>query len=123
MGNGGALAPCPGFQRLYLFPSGPINDGLVNIEEDRPVFLRVFDPLFHLVGFGVAFEVDDIAAVFLQGENFLDGGVSSFGRLQGTFGAAAVDSLVPPIVGGMTMPSLPKALAISAKPYPTKAIS
>ena len=83
---------------------------------------RLFAPL-HLVGFGVAFEVDDIAAVFLQGENFLDGGVSSFGRLQGTFGAAAVDSLVPPIVGGMTMPSLPKALAISAKPYPTKAIS
>ena len=83
---------------------------------------RLFAPL-HLVGFGVAFEVDDIAAVFLQGEDFLDGGVSSFGRLQGTFGAAAVDSLVPPIVGGMTMPSLPKALAISAKPYPTKAIS
>ena len=54
LGNGRALAPCPGFQRLYLFPSRPINDGLVNIEEDRPVFFRVFDPLFHLVGFGVA---------------------------------------------------------------------
>ena len=60
LGDGRALAPCPGFQRLYLFPSRPINDGLVNIEEDRPVFLRVFDPLFHLVGFGVAFEVDTI---------------------------------------------------------------
>ena len=48
----------------------------MDIEEDRPVFLRVFDPLFHLVGLGVAFEVDDIAAVFLQGEDFLDGGVS-----------------------------------------------
>ena len=79
LGDGGAFAPCPGFQRLYLFPSGPINDGLVNIEEDRPVFLRVFDPLFHLVGLGVAYEVNDIAAVFLQGEDFLDGGVVPFG--------------------------------------------
>ena len=57
LGDGGALAPGSGLQRLYLFPSGPINNSLVNIEEDRPVFLRVFDPALHLVGFGVAFEV------------------------------------------------------------------
>ena len=67
LGNGRALAPCPGFQRLYLFPSRPINNGLVNIEEDRPVFFRVFNPLFHLVGFGVAFEVDHIATILLRG--------------------------------------------------------
>ena len=37
-------------------------------------FLRVFDPLLHLVGLGVAFEVDHIVAVLLQGEDLPDGG-------------------------------------------------
>ena len=99
LGNGRALAPCPGFQRLYLFPSRPINDGLVNIEEDRPVFLRVFDPLFHLVGFGVAFEVDHIATILLCGKDFLDCGVAPLGRLQGTFGAAPACTLAAPVIG------------------------
>ena len=53
-GDGGALAPCPGLQRLYLFPSAPINDGLMDIEEDRPVFLRFFNAAFHLAGLGIA---------------------------------------------------------------------
>ena len=65
-------------ERLHLLPGGPVNNGLVDVEEDGPVFLRVFDPLFHLIGFGVAFEVDDVAAVFLQGEDLLDGGVAPF---------------------------------------------
>ena len=93
LGNGRALAPCPGFQRLYLFPSRPINDGLVNIEEDRPVFFRVFNAAFHLVGLGISLEVDNIAAVFLQGKDFLDGGMVPLGRLQRTFGAALADPL------------------------------
>ena len=46
----------------------------MDIEEDRPVFLRVFNPALHLIGFGIAFEVDDIAAVFLRGQNLLDCG-------------------------------------------------
>lgn len=64
-----------GLQALYLFPSHPVNDGLMDIEEDCPVFLRVFNPALHLVGLGVGFEVDHIAAVFLQGEDLLDGGM------------------------------------------------
>ena len=79
------FAACPFLERLHLFPSLAVNDGLMDIEKYRPVFLRVFDPLFHLVGLGVAFEVDHITAVFLQGEDLLDGGVSPFGRLHGTF--------------------------------------
>ena len=77
----GLFAARPFLERLHLFPSLAVNDSLMDIEED----LRVFDPLFHLVGLGVAFEVNDIAAVFLQGEDLLDGGVSPFGRLHGTF--------------------------------------
>ena len=74
------------------------------LEEDGSVFLRVFNAPFHFVGFGIALEVNDISAVFLQGENFLDGGMSPFGRLQGAFGAAAVDALAPPVVGGVDDP-------------------
>ncbi|EQE41362.1 hypothetical protein QEY_0554 [Clostridioides difficile CD165] len=101
LGDGGALAPGSGLQRLYLFPSGPINNSLVNIEEDRPVFLRVFDPALHLVGFGVAFEVDDIAAILLRGKDFLDRGMAPLGRLQGTFGTAPACTLAAPVVGGV----------------------
>ena len=37
-------------QALYLFPSYTVNDRLMDIEEDRPVFFRVFNPALHLVG-------------------------------------------------------------------------
>lgn len=73
----------------------------MDIEEDCPVFLRVFDPLFHLVGLGVAFEVNDIAAVFLQGEDLLDGGMPPLGRLHGAFRPAPARPTAAPVVGGI----------------------
>ena len=65
---------------------------------------RLFAPL-HLVGFGVAFEVDDIAAVFLQGEDLLDGGMPPLGRLHGAFRPATARPTAAPVVGGMYRPS------------------
>ena len=62
----GLFAACPFLERLHLFPSLAVNDSFMDIEENSPVFLRVLDPLFHLVGLGVAFEVDDIAAAWLS---------------------------------------------------------
>ena len=73
----------------------------MDIEEDCPVFLRVFNPALHLVGLGVGLEVDHITAVFLQGEHLLDGGMSPLGRFQGAFGAAAVDTLAKPFAGAV----------------------
>lgn len=101
----GLFAACPFLERLHLFPSLAVNDGFMDIEEDRPVFLRVFDPLFHLVGLGVAFEVNDIAAVFLQGEDLLDGGMPPLGRLHGAFRPATARPTAAPVVGGMYRPS------------------
>ena len=40
-------------QALYLFPSHTVNDRLMDIEEDCPVFFRVFNPAFHFVGLGI----------------------------------------------------------------------
>ena len=101
----GLFAACPFLERLHLFPSLAVNDGLMDIEEDCPVFLRIFDPLFHLVGLGVAFEVNDIAAVFLQGEDLLDGGMPPLGRLHGAFRPAPARPTAAPVVGGMYRPS------------------
>lgn len=50
----------------------------MDIEEDSPVLLRALNPALHFIGFGIAFEVDNITAVFLRGQNLLDCGVPHF---------------------------------------------
>lgn len=37
----GLFAACPFLERLHLFPSLAVNDSFMDIEKDRPVFLRV----------------------------------------------------------------------------------
>ena len=97
----GLFAARPFLERLHLFPSLAVNDSLMDIEEDCPVLFRVLDPLFHLVGLGVAFEVDDIAAVFLQGEDLLDSGMPPFGRFYGAFRSAPACPTAAPVIGGI----------------------
>jgi len=80
----------------------------MDIEEDCPVFLRVFNPAFHFVGLGIGLEVDHIAAVFLQGEDLLDGGMVPLGRLQRAFGAALADPLAGSIGRGVQRPHRPQ---------------
>ena len=36
-----------GLQALYLFPSYTVNDGLMDVEQDCPVFFRIFNPVLH----------------------------------------------------------------------------
>ena len=101
--------PAPGvLQALHLFPSHTVNDGLMNIKEDGPVFLRVFNPALHFVGLGIGLEVNYIAAVFLQGEDFLNGGMVLLGRLQCAFGAALADPLAGSIGRGVQRPHRPQ---------------
>lgn len=42
----GLFAARPFLERLYLFPSLAVNDGFMDIEKDRPVFLWVFRSSF-----------------------------------------------------------------------------
>ena len=93
---------------MHLFPSHTVNDGLMDIEEDCPVFFRVFNTALHLVGLGIGLEVDHIATVFLQGEDFLDGGVVPLGRLQRAFGAALANPLAGSIGRGVQRPHRPQ---------------
>ena len=78
----------------------------MDIEKDRPVFLRVFDPPLYLVGLGIALEVDHVATVFLQCEDFFDGSVVPLCRLQRTFGAALTDPLAGAVGRGVQNPCL-----------------
>ena len=73
----------------------------MDIEEDCTVFFRVFNTAFHLVGLGIALEVNNIAAILLQGQHLLDGGVVPLGRLQRTFRAALADPLAGTIGRGI----------------------
>ena len=104
LGDGGPPPACPLFHALHLFPGGPVYNGLVDVEEDRPVLLRVLDPLFHLVGLGVGLEVDHVPAILLQGEDFLDRGMAPLGRFYSTLGTAPTGALAPPVVGGIEHP-------------------
>ncbi len=67
---------CSRNELLHLFPCFPVNDCLMDIEKDCFVLLWVLDPLLHLVGLRIGFEVDYIAAVFLTNENLLDCGMT-----------------------------------------------
>ena len=67
LGNSRLFAPCSFLQSLYLFPCDPVNNRLMDIEENRSILFRIFNAPLHFIGFGVAFEVDDIAAVLLYG--------------------------------------------------------
>ena len=53
------------YKLLYLLPSITINDRLVNVLEDRPIFLRVLNSGFIAEGLGSAFEIDDVTAILL----------------------------------------------------------
>ena len=58
---------------LHLLPHGTVNDRRMHILEHYPIFTVIVYPLFELIGLGVGFEIEDVAAVFLQCENMSDG--------------------------------------------------
>ena len=66
---------------LHLFPSITINDRLVNVLEDRPIFFRVLNSGFIAKGLGSAFEIDDVTAVFLLREHLGNGRLAPLVRI------------------------------------------
>ena len=92
----------------------------MDIEEDGPVFLRVLNPALHFIGFGIAFEVDDIATVFLRGQNLLDCGVPPFCGLHGAFGAASACTPAAPVVGRVDDPIRTEGSGGFSQPVPVQ---
>ena len=92
----------------------------MDIEEDGPVLLRVLNPALHFIGFVIAFEVDDITAVFLRGQNLLDCGVSPFCGLHGAFGAAPACPPAAPVVGRVDNPIYTESSGSFSQPVPVQ---
>ena len=61
---------------LHLFKCFPVDDRIVHILEDRPVFFFVLPTLFVLLGFRVGLEIDDIAAVLFLSKDLRNGRAS-----------------------------------------------
>ena len=73
-----STALCLYDKRLHQLKIITIDNRLVNILEYNPVFFRIVVPFLILVGFGISFEVDDIAAILLLGKDFGNSGFAPF---------------------------------------------
>ena len=93
---GAALADFPPFL-LNLLPHGAVNDRLMDIFENHPIFTVVFDPLLIFVRLGVGLEIDDIPAVFLLRQHLGNGRFTPSVRVRLCFLAASRKSLALPV--------------------------
>lgn len=82
---------------LYLLIDDSLDDRLMDILKHLPIFTVIVDPLLILVRLGISFEIENVAAVFLRGENFCDGGTVPLGRLLLFAFAGAFDSFGKPV--------------------------
>ena len=93
-----ALRPLPEF--LHLFPCGLVDDGLMVVFKNSPIFFGVLQAALVLKRLGIGLEVDQGARVFPEGQDFGDGGLTPFaGGVLALF-AALADALALPILRG-----------------------
>ena len=64
---------------LHLLKYGPLDNRLVDVLEDDPIFTLILQPLFVLVGFRIGLEVENVAAILLQRQDFGHGGTVPLG--------------------------------------------
>ena len=81
---------------LYRFKGFTVNNRLVNILENLPVFFGILKPFLVLKALGVGFEVYNITAIFLTDKNLTYGRAFPFVRVRlYLFTASAYASLLP----------------------------
>ena len=93
-------------QLLHLLKGLAVDDGLMDIFEDYPVFLRIVPASLVLEGLGIGLKVDDISAVFLLRKDLGNGGLAPLVRILLGFLAATADALRLQISGGVKYLSL-----------------
>jgi len=116
---GAALADFPPLL-LDLLPYGTINNRLMHILENGPVFKVILDSLFVLVGFGIGLEVEDITAILLEGQYLCDGGTVPFRRRPLLAFSGPLDTLLEPIGPWGETPSRSSWAAICSVPSPSR---
>ena len=82
---------------LHLLPNTPVNDRLMHIFEHNPVFTVVVNALFVFVGFGVCFEIENIAAILLQGQDLGNRGAVPLRRRLLFALSGPLDALLKPV--------------------------
>ena len=93
-----AFRPLP--ELLYLLPCGGVDNGLMVVLKDGPVFFRVHQAALILEGLGVGLEIDKSAGVLPEGQDFCNGSLAPLaGRVLALF-AALADALTLPILRG-----------------------
>ena len=69
----------------------------MDVLEHHPILTVIVDSLLIFVGLGISFEIENVATVFLQGENFGDGRAVPLGRRLLFALAGAFDALREPV--------------------------
>ena len=82
---------------LHLFKGISVDDRLVNILEDHPVFLRIITASLVFEGLGIGLKIDDITAILLLRKNFADGAVFPPIRIRLRFLSAPADPFFVPV--------------------------
>lgn len=96
----GLPALCPLPELLHLFPCGLVDDGLMVVFKDSPIFFGIVQAALVLERLGVGFEIDQSTRILPEGQNFGDGGLTPFaGGVLALF-AALADALALPILRG-----------------------
>ena len=85
---------------LHPFKGFPVDDRLVFVFENHPVFLRILYPAFVFEGLGIGLEIDHVAAILLLCKDFLNGRFAPVVRILLRLFAAAVQSLAVPVCHG-----------------------
>lgn len=84
---------------LHLFKGVPVDDRLVNILEDHPVFLRIITASLVFERLGIGLKIDNITAILLLRKNFADGAVFPPIRIRLRFLSAPADPFFMPVCG------------------------
>ena len=92
-----STALCLYDKRLHQLKIITVNNRLVNVLENHPVFFRIIVAFLILVWFGISLEVDYIAAILLLSENFGDSGFAPLVFVRLCYLTAFSDTLFLPI--------------------------
>ena len=85
---------------LHLLPCGGVDDGLMVVIKDGPVFFGVFQAALVFERLGIGLEIDKRTRVFSEGQDFGDGGLTPLARGVLALSAALANTLTLPILRG-----------------------
>ena len=84
---------CVGQHFLDFVVGVPVDDRVMNILKDQPIFLRIINAPVVLERLGMCFEVQNVSAILLSFQNVVNRSAFPFVRIWLLFFATAIDTL------------------------------